>query len=383
MKFDINLDDFPKLKDSENIDSSLKYILLIGYNHVYLNEQSLLANNITNKINNDLINSTDKIEQIDEHIKKLFGLSTSSSKKGEISENIVYELIQNKFKDYSYEKKRHIAHNADGELNSPSGLKSLVEIKNYDNTVNKDEINKFKYDLQFNNIKFGLFISIKSNIINKKYFDYEIFSHNDNEYHLIYISKIYENENLLDSAFMLLEKLFEISNNNNNLIKSLHYTNLKSNFEDLNNLIEKTKLLNDKYLNLENIIKTSFNDFYKDLRAFDLNLNNEIKKIWDNIQDNLDIKYLNNNCNKKDILSKYKNDKCLIIFSRLFDILKDFDIVVSDNIIDIVKNKKIYGKIKKYKDKLNVEFNDSIKISLNVKNLDFNINILKNLIDTI
>lgn len=383
MKIDINLDDYPKLKDSENIESSLKYLLFIGYNQVYINEQSSLANNIVNKINNDLIKSGEKIDVIDEHIKKLFGLSTSSNKKGEISENIIYELIQNKFKDYSYEKKRHIAHNADGELNSPSGLKSLVEIKNYDNTVNKEEINKFKYDLQYNNIKFGLFISIKSNIINKKYFDYEIFTHNDNEYHLIYISKIYENENLLDSALILLEKLFEISNNNNHLIKSLHYSNLKSNFEDLNNLIEKTKLLNDKYLNLENIIKTSFNDFYKELREFDINLNKEIEKIWNNIQDNLDIKYLNKICNKQDILSKYKNDKCLVLFSRLFDILEDFDIIFNDNSIDIIKNKKIYGKIKKYKDKLNVDFNDSIKISINAKNLDFNLTILQKLIDSI
>ena len=249
--------------------------------------------------------------------------------------------------------------------------------------MNKEEINKFKYDLQYNNIKFGLFISIKSNIINKKYFDYEIFTHNDNEYHLIYISKIYENENLLDSALILLEKLFEISNNNNHLIKSLHYSNLKSNFEDLNNLIEKTKLLNDKYLNLENIIKTSFNDFYKELREFDINLNKEIEKIWNNIQDNLDIKYLNKICNKQEILSKYKNDKCLVLFSRLFDILEDFDIIFNDNSIDIIKNKKIYGKIKKYKDKLNVDFNDSIKISINAKNLDFNLTILQKLIDSI
>ena len=105
MKIDINLDDYPKLKDSDNIECSLKYLLFIGYNQVYINEQSSLANSIVNKINNDLIKSGEKIDVIDEHIKKLFGLSTSSNKKGEISENIIYELIQNKFKDYSYEKK--------------------------------------------------------------------------------------------------------------------------------------------------------------------------------------------------------------------------------------------------------------------------------------
>ena len=68
------------------------------------------------------------MNEIDESIKKLFGLNSSSNKKGEISENIIYELFKNKFKNYSYEKTRHIPHNADGKLISTTGLTSFFSI---------------------------------------------------------------------------------------------------------------------------------------------------------------------------------------------------------------------------------------------------------------
>ena len=198
MLVDINLDDYPKLKDNNNIQNTINYLLLIGYNHVYINEQNMLADNICNKINKDIVNTHDKMDNIDDSIKKLFGLNSSSNKKGEISEDIIYQLINNKYKDYSYEKTRHIPHNADGMLNSITGLQSLVEIKNYNTNLNKDEVEKFKFDLDYNNIYFGLFISIKTNIIGYKCFDYEMFENNGKVYHIVYISKIYENETLLD-----------------------------------------------------------------------------------------------------------------------------------------------------------------------------------------
>ena len=381
MKIDIDLDLLPKLKDVENVESTIQYLIQIGYNNVFINEQNNLADNICNRINNDITNSNNKVSEIDEHIKKLFGLSSSSSKKGEVSENIIYELFQNNYKDYCYEKKRSIAHNADGELTSPSGLKALVEIKNYEINVNKDEVDKFKYDLQFTNITYGLFISIKSGIIGHKYFDYETYILNEKEYHIIYISKIYEDDNLLNCSIMLLEKLFNISSKTDT-IKTLQHNNLKQHFEDLNNIIDKTKILHNKYINLETIIKSSFNEFYQELRQYEIELKNQTKKIWSNIENDIENIYLKCSDSKEELLSECINDKCLIIMSRLFEILKDYDIVITNNTIwDIVKDKNIIGKIKKYKDKMNIEFNNSIKISLTKHNIDNNLKIIKNILE--
>ena len=73
MIIDINLDDYPKLKNNNNIHDTIKYLLLIGYNHVYTNEQNNIADNICNKINQDILTTNNKMNEIDDSIKKLFG----------------------------------------------------------------------------------------------------------------------------------------------------------------------------------------------------------------------------------------------------------------------------------------------------------------------
>ena len=376
MLVDINLDDYPKLKDNNNIQNTINYLLLIGYNHVYINEQNMLADNICNKINKDIVNTHDKMDNIDDSIKKLFGLNSSSNKKGEISEDIIYQLINNKYKDYSYEKTRHIPHNADGMLNSITGLQSLVEIKNYNTNVNKDEVEKFKFDLDYNNIYFGLFISIKTNIIGYKCFDYEMFENNGKVYHIVYISKIYENETLLDCAFYLLEELYKLTLNQN--IKSFKLDTIVNSLNDLNNIIDKTKILNNKFLDLENIIKSSFNEFYTDLRNYDYEIKLKIKEIINNVQTNIDTIYLLDQNSKEEILIMYKDDKCFSIINRIFDVFKNkYNIVIEDTLNwNIVKDKKIIGKIKKLKDKISIDFMGSLKLSFTNKNMDNNIIIL-------
>ena len=382
MIIDINLDDYPKLKNNNNIHDTIKYLLLIGYNHVYTNEQNNIADNICNKINQDILTTNNKMNEIDESIKKLFGLNSSSNKKGEISENIIYELIQNKFKDYSYEKTRHIPHNADGKLNSISGLTSLVEIKNYNTNVNNDEVDKFKYDLAYNNISYGLFISIKTNIIGYKCFDYEMYEDNGKIFHIVYISKIYENESLLDCAIYLLEELYSFTLNQN--IKSYKLDNIVESLNKLNNIIDRTKILNNKFIELENIIKNSFTDFYTDFRTYQIDLKEQINCILLNVKNNIDTVYINEKNNKDDLLLLYKDDKCFTLINRLFDNFNNFNIIIEDNNNwNLVKESKIIGRIKKLKDKITIDFSGSLKLIFTNKNIDNNIKLLNSYLELI
>ena len=226
MKVTINLDKniFPKLfnyKDEE-LNNIILNLLNIGYQNVYssVNEKKLI-NNLDNSfrkykddiildINNNNNNIKDKINLLESNlnnlnvdnklnefsniVNKLFGISNNSCKKGELSEKLIYDILSQKFKNYNYEKKNHIPHNADGELTSSSGFKSLVEIKNYNHVVNKDELDKFKYDLKYTNNTFGLFLSLQTGIVGKNIIDYEIY--NDN-IHIIYISKLMDDINKL------------------------------------------------------------------------------------------------------------------------------------------------------------------------------------------
>jgi len=381
MKIDINIDKYPEIINKENKEDILIYLLQIGYYHVFLNK----TNNFDDKLEliyrklRDDINNNTTMNDVNVNLNKLFGLASSSSKKGEISEKLIYEYIKNNYKDYCYDIKREIAHNADGELNSPSGLKALVEIKNYDNNVNNEEVNKLKYDLQYNNINFGLFISIKSGIIGKKYIDYENYCHNGEEYHIVYISKIYQDLTIFDVGMLLLEKIYNITNNLGKEIKTLIHNNLEKQFNELNTIITRTTCLKDSFKQMEENFQDSLNIFYKQLREFDFDIKEKITDIWKNIEYDISEYQLNQNDSKEDILIKLKKDKCFLILSKIFNIFNDYKIVIDKEVWNIVKDNIVIGSIKKLKDKVNINY-DSIKFSINNKNLNKNIAILKKII---
>ena len=406
---------FPKLFDVEdNLDEVILFLLNIGYQNFYssVNEKSLIDNmnntcrqfkddiikgfeskndNLKDKIlllenNLNKLNTNEKLDEMSRIIEKLFGISNNSSKKGAISEQLIYSILEEKYSNYSYDVKRHIAHNADGELTSPTGMKCLVEIKNYTNTVNKDEVDKFKYDLKFTKNNYGIFISLQTGIAFKNMIDYETYQDNDETYHIIYIGKIMEDINKLNCGILLLENIFKINKKDNidlkiGQIKEVIY----SNFNELESLISKTNDLRSEYSKLENTMKLSFDTFYNKLRAYEMELKEKMQKIWMNLfsdLDQIDKKFVDE---KTNILSNIsEKDKCFNILSRLFDILKSNDINVTgnDNKYCMIKNKIAYGEIKKMKDKLQINFTDSNTITTikTCDNLDNCFNIVNLLI---
>jgi adenylosuccinate synthase len=77
------------------------------------------------------------IEQLNTTTKEIYGIS-KSNKKGDILENTIEDIIKNSFADYSYTNTSGTAHNGDGLLESPSGLKAIVELKNYIDFIEKE-----------------------------------------------------------------------------------------------------------------------------------------------------------------------------------------------------------------------------------------------------
>ena len=392
IELDIKNELFPKLFEVEdNLEEVILFLLNIGYQNFYssVNEKSLIDNmnntcrqfkddiirgieskneNLKDKIlllenNLNNLNTNEKLDEMSRIIEKLFGISNNSSKKGAVSEQLIYSIFEEKYSNYSYDVKRHIAHNADGELISPTGMKCLVEIKNYTNTVNKDEVDKFKYDLKFTKNNYGIFISLQTGIAFKNMIDYETYQDNDETYHIIYIGKIMEDINKLNCGILLLESIFKINKKDNidlkiDQVKEVIY----SNFNDLECLISKTTDLRGEYTILENNMKSNFDLFYNKLRAYEIELKEKMQKIWINLFNDLDHIDKNFIDEKTKILSNIsEKDKCFNILSRLFDILKSCDINVtgSDNKFNMIKNKILYGEIKKMKDKIQVSFTES------------------------
>jgi hypothetical protein len=387
MKVTINLDKniFPKLFDykGDELNNIILNLLNIGYQNVYssINEKKLITNidnsfrrykddiildnnNIKDKIsllesNLNNLNVDNKLNEFSNIINKLFGISNNSCKKGDISEKLIYDIISQKFKNYNYEKKSHIAHHADGELSSSTGFKSLVEIKNYNHVVNKDELEKFKYDLKYTNNNFGIFLSLQSGIVGKNIIDYEIYEDN---IHIIYISKLMDDINKLDYGIILSEILFKMNSTLSNDIKLDQITSkIKNKFIELDIILKKTVNLRVEYEKLELNIKSNLNMFYSCLRNYEMELKLKMDDIWRELINDLSKDYVD--MKDKLLLEMSKKDKCYKIMERLFDILERHNINIrSDgNEIIMMKDKRI-GMIKKMKDKVVVSI-DNINIT--------------------
>ena len=418
MKIEIEIKEniFPKLFEvHDNIDQLIIFLLNIGYQNFFssVNERNLIdsMNNTCRQFKDDIVksfdsknenikdkllllesniqksNANEKLEELSKIIEKLFGISNTSSKKGQISENLIYNMLEEKFSDYSYDVKRHIAHHADGELTSPTGMKSLIEIKNYTNTVNKDEVEKFKYDLKYTKNNFGIFISLQTGIAFRKGIDYETFQDGDETYHIIYISKLMEDTNKLQSAILLIENLYKINSKDNidlkiQQIKKIVYDN----FNELESLISKTSDIRNEYVKMESVIKQNFDSFYCKLRSHETEMKAKMQKVWLNLFNDLD--YIDKNyidLNTSLLQNIPEKDKCYTILSRLFDLLSKNNIKLSEegNKYIMMINNSLFGEVKKMKDKVQFQTLDgSIVINLkhNDSSLDSNFNLINMLI---
>ena len=402
MEVKIKLDKelFPKLFEIEDdLESKIMFLLNIGYQNVFSSKSEINlidnVNNICRRYKDDILNGIDlkneninlRLDDIKSNVKseellntldKLFGIRNTSSKKGEISEDLVFNFINENYRNYTLNETRKIAHSGDAELISPTGLKCLLEIKNYTSSVNKDEVDKLKYDLKFKNIKFGLFVSLQTNICFKNSIDYETFEYNNETYHIIFISKLMNDINKLDCGILMLENIFKINFKDNydlkiKQIKELVYNNIN----EIEGIIKETEKLRIEYNNMEMVIKSNFDLFYNKFRDYESEMKLKISKIWNNLFNDLGNIECNFIDNKTSIMNEItKKDKCYNILGKLFDILNKNNINVNknNNEIKLIKKRDVIGNIKKTKDKINIQFENNISLVLksNDKKIDSN-----------
>jgi hypothetical protein len=348
----ISLKDYPeleKLKSSKNFQNVLQTIIRLGYN-TYFNS---ISNNLEYyTVKDDLINTLNTtIQPLNDLTKSLYGLN-QSTKKGDITEALMEDVIKIQLPEYNYDIKRGIPHNADGELTSPSGLKALVEIKNYNSTVPDDEVVKFKYDLAYQNIMYGLFISTKSGIQYQKPFSYEKYDKDGKTYHIVYVSKVFEEQHKIYTSILLLENIFKFIKKNecNNIDKTI----LK-NMRKIENIIEEFSKIKSKYLEMELNIKKSLDDYYGVIREAEYKMKEQFNSVWDSIvnEDNQLIQYT-----LKDDIINGSGKKVQNILDKILSKFDDnFKFIINDNEnIDILYKMKSVCIIKIYKLKIVVRF---------------------------
>ncbi|VVU95123.1 hypothetical protein CPAV1605_848 [seawater metagenome] len=398
----ICLNDYPLLKTikGDELNRFVQRIFDHGYKVLYpeVNESNIYKQQLENMSKQEILESInylrgdinemdlqDKLDNLSLVLEKFLGLSQNSNKKGEITEDIIYQLFTAKYKDLAYEKTRDIPHSGDGILTFPnltsnylsgnSKLKVLVEIKNYTATVKKDEVDKFKYDMKFNNINFGLFISLKSSIQGHSQLDYEKMIHNNKEYNMVYVSHIDMDTTKIDAALLVLNKLFELENQKSHTDLDWIHAQINAHFQELILVSERTSFLKDNFLTMETNIKSSLNEHYKLLRDYQFNMDKQINSIWERMNKDFGkAKQVLLEKNELDnVLDMYKEDKCYPLMSRIFDILNKSKINLNENSTDkwILKlQENIIGEMKKSKNKVSISLINPCLALAFVRNVD-------------
>ena len=199
-------------------------------------------------------------------------------------------------------------------------MKCLVEIKNYNYVVNKDEVIKFKNDLRTTNNNLGIFISFQTNICGKKIIDYETYD----DKHIIYISNISNDMNKINCSILLLESIYKYISKKNidNRIDQIKET-IMHNFENLEELLKNISNLRNDYNQMEVNIKSSLDSHYNKLREYELDIKEKMQLVWSNLFSDLsklNKSYIDNN----DLILKQisNKSKVKIILTKLFEFLK-------------------------------------------------------------
>jgi hypothetical protein len=259
---------------------------------------------INDKIKTDEINT--KLDQFSDIIEQMFGISSNSSKKGRVTEEIIYSMIKLKFSDYSLDETRGMSHRGDAIINIPKHKKInklLLEIKNYSHTVDTDEIDKLRYDMKHNDLKYSVFVSIKSGFVGKKYMEIEEFKYNDAIYTILYVPNLFDDLSKLESAIVMMDKLMDYNTNKTSKTNNIKWleNSVTSNLTKLDTLYTEYNSLKNSFFKMEKVVKQSIHDHFSVILNYENLLKKKINDTWDSI--NKDFGEA-----KKSLLGTHKHD---------------------------------------------------------------------------
>ena len=150
-----------------------------------------------------------KLEELLGSIHKLTGINNNSSKRGEVGENMLEEIIKQRYGDILFESKAKTPHCGDAWLHLPDKKIIMLESKNYSSRISKDEVEKMEFDMKTNHIRFGIFVSWNSTVQSRNDIDIHTFNHSGETYMILIISNLCDDIIKLDLSFQVLRKLME------------------------------------------------------------------------------------------------------------------------------------------------------------------------------
>lgn len=348
----LNKEDYPMLLDINKNDLShiTRMIFNTGYYIHFPKYQTSEHNILLLKINElqdniKKINVTEHIDSLEFSLNKLIGISNNSSKKGQIAENILENIFETRYGDIKFDKKSQTAHSGDAWLILPDNTIIILESKNYNTTVGKDEILKLQNDMVEHHIKWGIIVSFNSQIQGMKEMDFHTFIHNNETYSIVMISNLSSCISKLDLGLQIIRKLILQLNDKINFPWLV--VDINNSLVELNDIVKKNYQLRDSYYNMEKDIMKSLSIYHIKLRDYQYDIEKKINEITCKINNTMiksDALAFN-----KDILMPYTDKKILPLLCRLVDIIneKSWQIDVKENIWKVNNDIEIKIQLKK------------------------------------
>jgi hypothetical protein len=281
--YNISLDRYSLLKkiDVNLLDCTIEEMFDIGYSTYVKNfvkksfeiDNSLISNEITN---------------------------TKDKDKGLYGENIVYDIIINKFNNLIIENTSKIPHSGDINIIFPSKKKMIVEVKNYNKTVDVDQIDKLKFDMKYSKVNYSILLSLNSGIVGKKKFELESFLidgilsfilHMPYSFHRsvpkqknIIIHNSFEEciNNLtikLEFAISVIENISNNMNEYKSFENNFYITNIENMTEQLNMIYDEFKLIKKSSSKLEENIIKNLNSHLSSIKDFEFSIKKRISSL--------------------------------------------------------------------------------------------------------
>ena len=271
------LNNIPNTKHNDFINQILK----LGFNEFNKTQTTNIQNSIINVFDDKFNNLKLLINELRlEHQNTQLQLNTNNNK-GCIGEQLIYDFFNTQ--NYHIEDTSGIAHSGDlclylEEINQ----NVLIEIKNYKNTVDQKQIDKFYYDLNYTGIKLGIFISLQSKIVNTKFpIEWKI---NDSNEILVFISEC-KTEYLYLAVYSLI-LLFKNNNYKSNL-QLIENTELYNDIKYLSTQKESINKIKNEILSIHDSCTKTILTLYNNLCIFDNNFNYIINKIYNQLDNQL------------------------------------------------------------------------------------------------
>ena len=330
----------------------------VGYN-AYYPKQEIIEN--TNTV------TTAQVQKLHDTINLLLGIKNNSSKKGELAENFLENYFKNNYIDIVYENKAQLPHSGDAWLLLSNGVIIMIESKNYTSSVPIDELKKMEYDMKFNKIKFGMFISWQSNLNNYKPIDFYTITFNNETYIIFIVCNLIQNIKLLDVGVKFLVKVSKSSVIN--FEKNNAFNAIKDDIKKLELVLKNNNNLLLEYGKMTKNINSSLVSYEKFLRKYDYDieciLNNIITRLNNKIESKIAV-------NKLNLFDEFKDYKTYPILMKCFENINMNNITckLNNNEILLLKNNEIISNIKITKSKINISLAKYKHINFSFSSLD-------------